>query len=118
MLAVMAPAIGSTVVLPLLPFGAIMPFGAIVPPSCNMAISNVPGPAEDMYYNGAHLDEIYPVSTAFDGMGLNVTVCSYADRVEVGYVTDADLMDDVGALVPLTHAALDDLAAAMGISTP
>lgn len=112
MLAVMAPAIGSTVVQPLLPFGAV------VPPSCNMAISNVPGPSEDMFYNGAHLDEIYPVSTAFDGMGLNVTVCSYADQIEVGYVTDADLMDDVGALVPLTRAALTELAAAFGISTP
>jgi WS/DGAT/MGAT family acyltransferase len=112
MLAVMAPAIGSTVVMPLLPFGAIMP------PSCNMAISNVPGPAEDMFYNGAHLDAIYPVSTAFDGMGLNVTVCSYADRIEVGYVTDAELMDDVSALVPLTRAALADVAAAVGVSRP
>ena len=112
MLAVMAPAIGSTVVPPLLPFGAVMP------PSCNMAISNVPGPAEDMFYNGAHLDAIYPVSTVFDGMGLNVTVCSYADRIEVGYVTDAALMDDVAALVPLTQEAFTDLAAAVGISTP
>lgn len=108
MLAVMGPAIGSTVVLPLLPFGAVLP------PSCNMAISNVPGPREEMYYNGAHLEEIYPVSSAFDGMGLNVTVCSYAGRVEVGYVTDAELMDDVGALIPLTEAALDELSAAFG----
>lgn len=112
MLAVMGPAIGSTVVLPLLPFGAV------VPPSCNLAISNVPGPAADLYHNGAHLDEIYPVSTVFDGMGLNVTVCSYADRIEVGYVTDADLMDDVAALVPLTQAALTELATAVGVSTP
>ncbi len=110
MLAVMGPAIGSTVVLPLLPFGALLP------PSCNMAISNVPGPREQMYYNGARLDEIYPVSSAFDGMGLNVTVCSYAGRLEVGYVTDAELMDDVGELVALTEAALDELEAAF--STP
>lgn len=103
MLAVMGPAIGSTVVMPLLPLPAV------VPPSCNLAISNVPGPPEEMYFNGAHLDEIYPVSTAFDGMGLNVTVCSYAGRLQVGYVTDADVMEDVGALVPLTQQALTDL---------
>ncbi|MCB0924478.1 MAG: wax ester/triacylglycerol synthase family O-acyltransferase [Mycobacterium sp.] len=111
-LAVMGPAIGSTVLLPLLPFGGV------IPPSCNLAISNVPGPAEHIYYNGARLDEIYPVSSVFDGMGLNVTVCCYADRVEVGYVTDAELMDDIGVLVPLTHAAVTDLEAAVGISTP
>ena len=107
MLAVMSPAIGSTVVMPLLPLPAV------VPPSCNLAISNVPGPPEQMYFNGAHLDEIYPVSTAFDGIGLNVTVCSYADSLEVGYVTDADVMGDVGTLVPLTQQALTDLESAV-----
>ena len=109
MLAVMGPAIGSTVVLPLLPFGTA------IPPSCNLAISNVPGPREQMYFNGAHLDEIYPVSTAFDGMGLNVTVCSYAGRLQVGYVTDADVMGDVGALVALTERALTELESAFGL---
>lgn len=112
MLAVMGPAIGSTVVMPLLPFGTVLP------PSCNLAISNVPGPAEEMYYNGAHVDAIYPVSSAFDGMGLNATVCRYGGHVEIGYVTDAQIMDDVGELVPLTTAALTELEAALGISTP
>ena len=107
MLAVMGPAIGSTVVMPLLPLPAV------VPPSCNLAISNVPGPSEQMYFNGARLDEIYPVSTAFDGMGLNVTVCSYAGSLEVGYVTDAEMMGDVGELVPLTQQALTDLELAL-----
>ena len=108
MLAVMGPAIGSTVVIPLLPFGTLLP------PSCNMAISNVPGPREQMYYNGAHLDEIYPVSSVFDGMGLNVTVCTYADLVAVGYVTDAGVMPRVAELIPLTERALADLEAAVG----
>lgn len=109
MLAVMGPAIGSTVVIPLLPFGTLLP------PSCNLAISNVPGPRTQMYYNGAHLDEIYPVSSVFDGMGLNVTVCSYADLIAVGYVTDADVMPRVAELIPLTEQALTDLEAAVGI---
>ncbi len=110
MLAVMGPAIGSTVVLPLLPFSTLLP------PSCNMAISNVPGPPEEMYYNGAHLDEIYPVSSVFDGMGLNVTVCNYADRVGIGYVTDADVMPRIAELIPLTEQALAELEAALGVA--
>jgi diacylglycerol O-acyltransferase len=82
-----------------------------------MAISNVPGPRTQMYYNGAHLDEIYPVSSIFDGMGLNVTVCSYADLFAVGYVTDANMMPRVAELIPLTDQALADLEAAVGIET-
>ena len=110
MLAVMGPAIGSTVVLPLLPFSTLLPA------SCNMAISNVPGPPKEMYYNGAHLDEIYPVSSVFDGMGLNVTVCNYAGQVGIGYVTDADLMPRVAELIPLTEGALAELEAAVGLA--
>jgi WS/DGAT/MGAT family acyltransferase len=109
MLAVMGPAIGSTVVLPLLPFSTLLP------PSCNMAISNVPGPRDEMYYNGAHLDEIYPVSSVYDGMGLNVTVCGYAGKVGFGYVSDADMMPRIAELLPLTERALAELETAYGL---
>lgn len=109
MLAVMGPAIGSTVVFPLLPFGSLLP------PSCNMAISSVPGPHEELYFNGAHLDEIYPVSSIFDGMGFNVTVCTYVDRVGVGYVTEAILMRNIAELIPLTERAFIELEVALGI---
>jgi len=108
MLAVMGPAIGSTVV------PALLPFPTAVPPSCNLAISNVPGPREPMYCNGARLDEFYPVSTAFDGMGLNVTVSRYAGQIMVGYVSAAGIIDDIGELVGLTEAALAELEAAFG----
>ena len=67
-----------------------------------------------MYYNGARLDEIYPVSSAFDGMALNVTLCSYADTISVGYVSDLEMVPDIDTLVGLTHAALADLGAATG----
>jgi hypothetical protein len=80
-----------------------------------MAISSVPGPREEMYFNGAHLDEIYPVSSIYDGMGLNVTVCNYADRVGVGFVTEAILMRNIAELIPLTEQAFKDLEAAFGV---
>ena len=107
MLVALGPAIGPTILLPMLPFDTG------VPPSFNIPISNVPGPREPMYFNGSHVDEIYPVSTIWDGIGLNVTVCSYADRIAVGYVADRDLMPDVATLIPLTDRALDDLEAAV-----
>ncbi len=109
MLVTLAPAIGPTVLLPLLPFSTP------VPPSYNLPISNVRGPQQPMYYNGARLDEIYPISVVYDGMALNVTSNSYADRIGVGYVADRDVLADVGALVPLTERALSDLEEAFGI---
>lgn len=111
-LAVMGPAIASTVAAPLLGLGSL------VPPSSNLAISSVPGPRERMYFNGALLEDIFPVSSAFDGMGLNVTVCSYAERLEIGYVTDPEIMPGVAELTGLTGQALTELEAAVGVSTP
>jgi len=109
MLVVLAPAIGPTVLLPLLPFASS------VPPSYNLPISNVPGPQQQMYFNGAHVDEIYPVSVVYDGMALNVTMCSYGERIGVGYVADRDVVADVSELIPLTEQALSELEAAVGV---
>lgn len=55
-------------------------------PPFNVLISNVPGPTEPLYWNGARLDGIYPVSIPFDGLALNITVTSYAGSLEFGLV--------------------------------
>ena len=109
MLLALGPAIGPTILLPLLPFDTD------IPPSFNIPVSNVPGPKDQMYFNGAHVDEIYPVSTVYDGMALNVTMCSYGDRISVGYVADRDVVPDIATLIPLTDQALSDVEAAVGV---
>ncbi|MBK1872378.1 wax ester/triacylglycerol synthase family O-acyltransferase [Marinobacter sp. 1-3A] len=52
----------------------------------NVVISNVPGPKETSYWNGAKLEGMYPVSIAMDRMALNMTLTSYNDQVEFGLV--------------------------------
>jgi diacylglycerol O-acyltransferase len=103
-----AGSIAATVVLPLLPFAPKFRTGY------NMPISHVPGPQTEMYWNGAHIDEIYPVSTVYDGQALNVTTCSYADRVGFGYIAGHDVMPDIDMLIPLTEKCLTELEAATG----
>jgi WS/DGAT/MGAT family acyltransferase len=110
MLAVLMPAVVPTALAPLLPFGWW------VRPSYNLPISNVPGPRKKGYFNGARVDEIYPVSVVYDGMALNVTLCSYADRIGIGYIADADVVAEVDDLVPLTEIALAELEAAVGVA--
>jgi diacylglycerol O-acyltransferase / wax synthase len=50
----------------------------------NVVISNVPGSAEALYFAGAKLENYIPVSTITDGMGLNITVHSYLDKLDFG----------------------------------
>lgn len=52
----------------------------------NIVISNVPGPRQTLYFNGAKLEGIYPVSIAMDGQATNITVFSYVDKLEIGII--------------------------------
>lgn len=53
-------------------------------PPFNIVISNVPGPRQQMYWNGAKLDGIYPASVLLDGQALNITLTSNGDNLDFG----------------------------------
>jgi len=57
---------------------------SVARPPFNLVISNVPGPREKMYWNGARLDGLYPLSIPLDGQALNITVTSYCNEVAFG----------------------------------
>jgi diacylglycerol O-acyltransferase len=80
----------------------------------NVPISNVPGPGTEMYWNGAHVEEIYPLALVYDGLTLTVTVCSYADGVSFSYLTSPDVMPDIGEVIALTERSLTELETAVG----
>ena len=50
----------------------------------NLIISNVPGPREPLYWNGARMQGMYPVSIPQQGQALNITVSSYAGQLNFG----------------------------------
>jgi WS/DGAT/MGAT family acyltransferase len=81
----------------------------------NVPISNIPGPRTEMYWNGAHVEEIYPVGMVYDSLTLNVTVCSYADRISFSYLTGPEVMPDIGAVIGLTERCLAELETAVGV---
>ncbi|WOE32798.1 MULTISPECIES: wax ester/triacylglycerol synthase family O-acyltransferase [unclassified Acinetobacter] len=58
----------------------------------NLVISNVPGPREPLYWNGAKLDALYPASIVLDGQALNITMTSYLDKLEVGLIACRDIL--------------------------
>ena len=80
----------------------------------NVVISNVPGPRQPLYFAGAKLDAYIPVSTISDGVGLNITVHSYGDRMDFGLIADRDLVPDLWHLVDLHIAEIGRLFEATG----
>ena len=67
----------------------------------NVTISNVPGPRQPLYFDGAKLAHQFPVSIVTDGQGLNITVASYLDRLDFGFLADRDLVPDLWDLADL-----------------
>ena len=67
----------------------------------NLVISNVPGPRQPLYFAGAQLCHQFPVSIVTDGQGLNITVMSYLDRLDFGFIVDRELVPDVWDLADM-----------------
>lgn len=84
-------------------------------PAFNLVISNVPGPSKPLYWNGARLDESYPVSIPIDGQALNITLTSYCDNVAFGYTACRKSVPGMQRLLDFTENALVELEKASGI---
>jgi WS/DGAT/MGAT family acyltransferase len=80
----------------------------------NLVISNVPGPRQPLYFAGAKLCHQFPVSIVADGQGLNITVQSYLDRLDWGFLADRELVPDVWDLADMHVAEITRLFEATG----
>lgn len=80
-----------------------------LPPLANLVISNVPGPPVPLYLAGARVAEYYPVSIVTHGLGLNITVQSYAGRLEFGLTACRDALPRPDTLARGLHSALHEL---------
>jgi diacylglycerol O-acyltransferase len=82
-------------------------------PAMNVNISNVPGPRHPLYLAGAKVESLVPLAGITDGLGLNITVMSYCDRIHVGVVADRDQVPDVQRMADWTA---DELAVLVKIA--
>jgi hypothetical protein len=87
-----------------------------VDPPVNLIISNVPGPRQPLYLDGAPMKTYIPVSAVGEGMGLNVTVHSYLDELEFGIIACRELVPDTWHMLELHLAEIDVLLDAAGVS--
>ena len=89
--------------------GLMAGLGGRAPVPFNVAISNVPGPPERLYYNGARLDAMFPLSLLTHGSALNITCVSYAGTLNFGFTGARDTLPHLQRLAPYMREALDEL---------
>ncbi len=86
-------------------------------PPYSTVISNVPGPRQQLYWNGARLEGIYPASIVFDGFALNMTLVTCADQVDFGITACRRTLPQVQRLIDHLEAALVELEQVAGLGS-
>jgi diacylglycerol O-acyltransferase len=85
-------------------------------PAFSTVVSNVPGPRKPMYWNGARLDGLYPVSIPFDGFAVNFTVVSNHQNLDFGIVACRHSVPHVQRFIDYLDESLVELEQAAGIA--
>lgn len=87
----------------------------VLPPQANVTISNVPGPRQTLYAAGAELLHIFPTSIPAHGLALNITVQSYCDQLDFGFIAGANVIPNLRPMADMLPQQLAALAAAYGM---
>ena len=82
----------------------------------NLPISNVPGPREPGRVGGALVTEIYSVGPLTTGSGLNITVWSYVDQLNISVLSDGATLQDPHELTDAMIDAFIEIRRAAGLS--
>ena len=77
----------------------------------NLMISSIPPGPADLAVAGARVRATYPFPALADGLGLGLTLQSYADHLDLGVTCCPDRVADAAALVELVRAAYAQLCA-------
>ncbi len=81
-------------------------------PAFNLVISNVPGPQKTLYFRGFCMEAYYPLSIPMPGYGLNITVVSYVDTLNFGFIGCRDNLPHLQRLAVYSREALEELEGA------
>ncbi|WP_421121782.1 wax ester/triacylglycerol synthase family O-acyltransferase [Aquihabitans daechungensis] len=84
----------------------------------NVLISNIRGPADRWSLLGCEVVDLYLDGPPSNGVGLNVMLWSYGDRLLLGILAFADALRDPAALTYHIETAFADLHAAVTTTSP
>jgi diacylglycerol O-acyltransferase / wax synthase len=66
----------------------------LVPPLFKLIVSNGPGPPIPLYLTGARVTHIFPMGPLLEGSGLDITLLSQGDMLDIGVMACPALVED------------------------
>ncbi|MDZ7733318.1 MAG: WS/DGAT domain-containing protein [Acidimicrobiia bacterium] len=85
------------------------------PPVMNLIISNVPGPPFPLYTAGAEVTAMYPMGPLLFGTGINVTVFSYMESIDFGFMVCREAVPNPWLVAEGIPLALEELQTAAAV---
>ena len=82
----------------------------------NVPVSNVPGPRQRGDIGGSPVSEFYSTGVLSAGVGINITVWSYVDQLNIAVLADDRTFDDVHEATDAIVHAFAELRRAAGLS--
>lgn len=82
----------------------------------NLPISNVTGPRERGTFGGATVSEIYSAGPLPPGCGINITVWSYVDQLNISVIADDRTLGDTHEVTDAMFHSFSEIRSASGLS--
>jgi hypothetical protein len=82
----------------------------------NVPVSNVAGPRERGRFAGAPVSEIYSAGPLIAGCGINITVWSYVDQLNISVIADDRTLGDTHEVTDAMVCAFSEIRTAAGFS--
>jgi WS/DGAT/MGAT family acyltransferase len=99
-LAVTAPYVG----------GILAGLGGRSPVPYSLSISNVPGPRKPLYFNGARLESVIPLSFLMQGGALLIICTSYADTLVLSLTAASEQLPESDRIADYLREAFEEIA--------
>jgi diacylglycerol O-acyltransferase / wax synthase len=80
----------------------------------NIPISNVAGPRERGHFAGARVSEIYSAGPLITACGINITVWSYVDQLNISVIADDRTLGDTHEVTDAMVGAFREIRTAAG----
>ena len=91
---------------------SVLPFSG--PTVANTTVTNVPGPTEPIYFNGARLVRAAGLGPLIGGLNLIHVVASYNGTLSIGATADRDALPDPATYAECMDTAFQELLASAG----
>ena len=88
---------------------------AVPLPFSGIALTNVPGPREPLYFDGARMVTLVGATFLVDVMGLVIAITSYCDELLVAFTSTPEAVPDPAVLADCFRDSFEELRAAAAL---